>query len=64
MMDVNRLKQRLIDAGRLQNERDIELFDALSEGAPELLALVYAAALSGVQVTEPEVSDCPQSTPE
>ncbi len=64
MMDVNKLKQRLIDAGRLQTERDIELFDAMSEQAPELLALVYAAALAGVIVTEPEVSDSLQSTPE
>jgi hypothetical protein len=64
MMDVNKLKQRLIDAGRLQTERDIELFDAMSEQAPEVLALVYAAALAGVTVTETEVNDFPQSTPE
>jgi hypothetical protein len=64
MMDVNKLRQRLIDAGRLQTERDIELFDAMSEQAPELLALIYAAALAGVTVTESEVSDSPQSTPE
>ena len=63
MMDVNKLRQRLIDAGRLQTERDIELFDAMSEQAPELLALIYAAALAGVTVTESEVSDSPQSTP-
>jgi len=64
MMDVNKLRQRLIDAGRLQTERDIELFDAMSEQAPELLALIYAAALAGVTVTESGVSDSPQSTPE
>jgi len=64
MMDVNKLRQRLIDAGRLQTERDIKLFDAMSEQAPELLALIYAAALAGVTVTESEVSDSPQSTPE
>ena len=63
-MDVNKLKQRLIDAGRLQTERDMELFDAMSEHAPELLALIYAAALAGVTVTECEISDAPRSTPE
>ena len=63
-MDVNKLRQRLIDVGRLQTDRDIELFDALSDHAPELLALVYAAALAGVTVTESEVNDSPQSTPE
>jgi len=64
MMDVNKLKQRLIDAGRLQTERDIELFDAMSEQTPELLALVYAAALAGVTVTDSEVNGFPRSTPE
>jgi hypothetical protein len=52
MTDVNKMKQQLLDAGRLRNERDIELFDAMAEHAPEILALVYAAALSGVFVTE------------
>jgi hypothetical protein len=64
MMDVNKLKQRLIDAGRLQTERDIELFDAMSEQTPELLALIYAAALAGVTVTDSEFNDFPRSTPE
>ncbi len=64
MMDVNKLKQRLIDAGRLQTERDIELFDAMSEQAPEILALVYAAALSGVTITDSEFNGSPRSTPE
>jgi hypothetical protein len=64
MMDVNKLKQRLIDAGRLQTERDIELFDAMSEQTPELLALVYAAALAGVTVTDSEFNGSPRSTPE
>jgi len=63
-MDVNKLKQRLIDAGRLQTERDMELFDAMSEHAPELLALIYAAALAGVTVTDSEFNAPPQSTPE
>ena len=63
-MNVNKLKQKLIDAGRLQTERDIELFDAMSEQTPELLALVYAAALAGVTVTDSEVNGFPRSTPE
>jgi hypothetical protein len=63
-MDVNKLRQRLIDAGRLQTERDIELFDAMSEQAPEILALVYAAALAGVTVTDSELNGFPRSTPE
>jgi hypothetical protein len=63
-MDVKKLRQRLVDAGRLQTERDIELFDAMADHAPEVLALVYAAALAGVTVTESEVNDSPQSTPE
>ena len=52
MTDVKRMRQRLINAGRLQTERDIQLFDAMAEDAPEILALVYAAALSGIFVTE------------
>jgi len=56
MTNVTKMKQQLIDAGRLQNERDIELFDAMSEHAPEILALVYAAALSGVFVTDHDPS--------
>jgi hypothetical protein len=52
MTDIKRMRQRLINAGRLQNERDIELFDAMAADAPEILALVYAAALSGIFVTE------------
>ena len=52
MVDVNKMRKQLLEAGRLQDERDIELFDAMAEQAPEILALVYAAALSGVFVTE------------
>lgn len=52
MTNVTKMRQQLIDAGRLQNERDIQLFDAMSKDAPEILALVYAASLSGVFVTE------------
>lgn len=63
-MDVNRLRQRLLDAGRLQTERDIELFDAMSEQTPELLALVYAAALAGITVTDSDFNDSPRSTRE
>ena len=52
MVDVNKMRKQLIEAGRLREERDIELFDALADEAPEILALVYAAALSGIFVTE------------
>jgi hypothetical protein len=52
MTDISRMRQRLIDAGRLETERDRELFDTLAENAPEMIALVYAAALAGVFVTE------------
>ena len=52
MTDISRMRQRLVDAGRLRNPRDVELFDALAESAPEMIALVYAAALAGVVVTE------------
>lgn len=52
MMEISRMRKRLIDAGRLKTERDRELFDALAEYAPEMIALVYAAALAGVAVTE------------
>lgn len=52
MVDVNSMREKLIEAGRLQDERDIQMFDALSEQAPEILALVYAAALSGIFVTD------------
>jgi hypothetical protein len=51
-MDISRMRQRLIDAGRLRTERDRELFDALAEYAPEMIALVYAAALAGIVITE------------
>jgi hypothetical protein len=40
------------------------LFDAMSEQAPEILALVYAAALSGVIITDSEFNGSPRSTPE
>jgi hypothetical protein len=56
MTNVNKMRQQLIEAGRLQNERDIELFDAMADHAPEILALVYAAALSGVFVTDSDPS--------
>ena len=52
MVEVNKMREKLIEAGRLQDERDIQMFDALSEQAPEILALVYAAALSGIFVTD------------
>ena len=52
MTNVTKMRQQLIAAGRLQNERDIQLFDAMADHAPEILALVYAAALSGVFVTD------------
>lgn len=52
MVDVKKMRKQLLEAGRLKDERDIRLFDALAEQAPEILALVYAAALSGVFVTE------------
>ena len=52
MVDVNKMRKQLLEAGRLQDERDIQLFDAMAEQAPEILALVYAAALSGIFVTE------------
>ena len=52
MTDISRMRQRLVDAGRLKTERDVELFDALAESAPEMIALVYAAALAGIVITE------------
>ena len=52
MTDISRMRQRLVDAGRLETERDLELFDALAENAPEMVALVYAAALAGVVVSD------------
>ncbi|MDJ0812398.1 MAG: hypothetical protein QNJ23_01620 [Woeseiaceae bacterium] len=52
MMDISKMRQRLIDAGRLKTERDAQLFDALAASAPEMIALVYAAALAGVVVSE------------
>ena len=54
MTDISRMRQRLVDAGRLKTERDVELFNALAESAPEMIALVYAAALAGVVITEEE----------
>ncbi len=56
MVDVNKMRKQLLEAGRLREQRDIELFDALADEAPEILALVYAAALSGVFVTENDPS--------
>ena len=58
-MDIKVMRQRLVDAGRLQTERDIEMFEALAEHEPEMLAMIYAASLSGIFVTEtdPESSE-------
>ena len=52
MINVRKMRQQLIDAGRLQDERDIKLFDAMTEYAPEVLALIYAASLAGVFVVD------------
>ena len=52
MINVRKMRQQLIDAGRLQDERDIKLFDAMIEYAPEVLALIYAASLAGVFVAD------------
>ena len=52
MVNVEKMRQQLIKAGRLQNESDIRLFDAMADHAPEILALIYAASLAGVFVTE------------
>ncbi len=52
MINVRKMRQQLIDAGRLQDERDIKLFDAMTEYAPEVLALIYAASLAGVFVPD------------
>ena len=57
MINVDKMRQQLIDAGRLQDERDITLFDAMVEHAPEILALVYAASLAGVFVTETDPNE-------
>jgi len=52
MINVRKMRQQLIDAGRLQDERDIKLFDAMVEYAPEILAMIFAASLAGVFITE------------
>ena len=57
MVNVEKMRKQLIAAGRLQDERDIQLFDAMSEYAPEILALIYAASLAGVFVTEHDPND-------
>lgn len=54
MVNVEKMRRQLIEAGRLRDERDIRLFDAMADYAPEILALVYAASLAGVFVTEQE----------
>jgi len=53
-MDLTAMKQRLIDAGRLKSEDERELFDTLAEHAPEMLAILFAASLAGISVTEQE----------
>jgi len=57
MVNVTKMRRQLIAAGRLQDERDIRLFDAMAEYAPEILAMIYAASLSGVFVTERDPRD-------
>ena len=52
MTDISIMRQRLVDAGRLKTDRDVELFEALAECAPEMIALVYAAALAGIIVSD------------
>ena len=45
---------KLYRSGQLSSltERDLELFDALADNAPEMIALVYAAALAGIVVSD------------
>jgi hypothetical protein len=57
MVDVEKMRKQLLDAGRLRDERDIKLFDAMAEYAPEILALIYAASLAGVFVTETDPNE-------
>ncbi len=57
MVNVTKMRRQLIAAGRLQDEKDIKLFDAMADYAPEILALIYAASLSGVFVTETDPND-------
>lgn len=57
MVNVTKMRRQLIAAGRLQDEKDIKLFDAMADNAPEILALIYAASLSGVFVTETDPHD-------
>ena len=59
MVDVEKMRKQLLDAGRLRDERDIKLFDAMAEYAPEILALIYAASLAGVFVTETDPNQSP-----
>ncbi|MDJ0906716.1 MAG: hypothetical protein QNI96_11900 [Woeseiaceae bacterium] len=54
MTDISKIRERLVRAGRLKHERDIELFDALAEHAPEMIAMIYAAALARITVTNEE----------
>ena len=55
-MDLEKLVKRLIDEGLLTDEDDIRLFRILAEDAPELLALVYAAALADEKIRDPKDS--------
>ncbi len=54
MTDMSKIRERLVKSGRLKHERDIELFDALAENAPEMIAMVYAAALASITITNEE----------
>jgi hypothetical protein len=59
MVDIEKMRRQLLEAGRLQDKRDIQLFDAMAEYAPEILALIFAASLAGVFVTETDPSADP-----
>ncbi len=54
MTDISKIRERLVKSGRLKHERDIELFDALAEHAPEMIAMVYAAALANISIASEE----------
>jgi len=54
---ISQVRQKLIDVGRLQNERERELFDTLAEHAPEMLAQLFGAALADIVTTEEDSTD-------
>jgi hypothetical protein len=54
MMDISIMRQRLVDAGRLRTDRDVEMFEALAACAPDMIASVYAAALACIVISEDE----------